>query len=288
MFPKLLVSLHLGPDDSALLAHVGALAEPLGVEHIELFHVAPPGLADARGEELERIAQELIVDVPVVRHVEEGSFGPLVLRELVNSDTDLLAVGRGKGQAALAATPGVILRNAPCSVLVVPRSASVDLSRIVVPMDFSDRSLLGLDVATPIARSVEGSLLALHVFELPLGWHTTGMEPEDFEADLRLVAAQRWAQARSTLDLHGIRVEFRDEMDPRVHLGAAGLRKWLVQVVDDEEPGLVVIGSRGLGGAATLLLGSVSSHLVDRCTRPVLVVKHKGETLSVLQALDLA
>jgi nucleotide-binding universal stress UspA family protein len=36
---------------------------------------------------------------------------------------------------------------------------------------------------------------------------------------------------------------------------------------------LVAVGSRGLGGLASLLLGSVSERIVDRCHVPVLVVR---------------
>ncbi|AKG03507.1 universal stress protein UspA [Salimicrobium jeotgali] len=36
---------------------------------------------------------------------------------------------------------------------------------------------------------------------------------------------------------------------------------------------LVIVGSRGLGGVKKLLLGSVSNNVVQKCTKPVLVVK---------------
>jgi nucleotide-binding universal stress UspA family protein len=46
----------------------------------------------------------------------------------------------------------------------------------------------------------------------------------------------------------------------------------LRQVAEETGSGLVVIGTRGLGGAARLILGSVSSRMVGFATVPVVVV----------------
>ncbi len=39
---------------------------------------------------------------------------------------------------------------------------------------------------------------------------------------------------------------------------------------------LVIVGNRGLGGMAGIVLGSVSERVVHRCSRSVLVVKGEG------------
>ena len=47
----------------------------------------------------------------------------------------------------------------------------------------------------------------------------------------------------------------------------------------------VVIGARGRTGAAGVLLGTVTEHLILKSPSPVLAVKKKGECIGVLRAL---
>ena len=47
----------------------------------------------------------------------------------------------------------------------------------------------------------------------------------------------------------------------------------ICDVADKEDIDLVVIGSRGMGQLTGLLLGSVSSRVAARCSKPVLIVR---------------
>jgi len=50
----------------------------------------------------------------------------------------------------------------------------------------------------------------------------------------------------------------------------------IVKASEDADVDLIVIGSRGLGRLAGWFLGSVTNHVVNHCTKPILVVKQKG------------
>lgn len=46
----------------------------------------------------------------------------------------------------------------------------------------------------------------------------------------------------------------------------------IVEIAKDEDIDLIVMGSRGMGGI-TRFLGSTSRHVVETCTKPILIVK---------------
>jgi len=47
----------------------------------------------------------------------------------------------------------------------------------------------------------------------------------------------------------------------------------IVEVAEDDDVDLIVMGSRGVGGITGWILGSTSRRVVDSCTKPILIVK---------------
>jgi nucleotide-binding universal stress UspA family protein len=47
----------------------------------------------------------------------------------------------------------------------------------------------------------------------------------------------------------------------------------IIEVAEDKEIDLIIIGSRGLGGITGWILGSTSRRVVESCTKPILIVK---------------
>jgi nucleotide-binding universal stress UspA family protein len=47
----------------------------------------------------------------------------------------------------------------------------------------------------------------------------------------------------------------------------------IVNVAEERDVDLIIIGSRGVGGITGWLLGSTSRKVVEQCTRPILVIK---------------
>jgi nucleotide-binding universal stress UspA family protein len=72
-------------------------------------------------------------------------------------------------------------------------------------------------------------------------------------------------------------------VEATVELGRAP--EVILQVANEEMVDLIVVGSRGLGPIASVVLGSVSAHLVDHATCPVLVVR-SSEATRMLLATD--
>ena len=47
----------------------------------------------------------------------------------------------------------------------------------------------------------------------------------------------------------------------------------ILRAAEESKPDLIVMGSRGAGGFANMLLGGVAEHVIRYSTTPVLVVK---------------
>lgn len=122
--------------------------------------------------------------------------------------------------------------------------------KILVGIDGSEHSMWVLVEASNIAKKFSGSLKAITVYK-------QGME-EDAEKIRH--------KALKFLETEGI------EYALSAILGSNPSRA-LVDTAKEENSDLIVVGSRGLGGAAAFLLGSVSREVVSKAACDVLVVK---------------
>lgn len=135
-------------------------------------------------------------------------------------------------------------------------------SGIVVGVDGSPSSKAALEWAAEEAKLRSLPLEIILTWEYPanFGWMPTWPENLDFEGD-----------SRKFLD------EFIDSVlghEARFGITASVLegRAADVLVKRSEHASLIVVGSRGHGGFAGLLIGSVSAHLAAHSRCPVLIV----------------
>jgi len=197
-------------------------------------------------------------------HVLSGSLLDRLLEFAVEEQSDLLLVGHHRGRSGRRSLARRLAMQAPCSLLMVPRGSPPSIRRILCAVDFSEHSALALSTATLIAqRAGLAECLALHVnFET----QTIGREP---------AALERFT---APLELHGVHVRPFFEQGPSVAQSA-------VRVAQFEQVDLIVAGTRGESRAASVLLGSVSEQLLEDTPIPLLIVKQRGERISLLEAL---
>ncbi len=139
-----------------------------------------------------------------------------------------------------------------------------DIKTILVGYDGSEGSDKALALATALARQDKARVVVVTTFDLPYfdlapDWAAVGAR-----AGSVIVEAQETAQdAASRLEAAGIEAE-TDVVD-----GPAG--QALINAADARQVDLIVVGRRGRGMAASLLLGSTTEYVVRRATVPVLV-----------------
>lgn len=140
------------------------------------------------------------------------------------------------------------------------------MKRILVPVDGSSSSLKALRHAIERVRGGQGEVHVVHV--------EPAMEYEELRlyvlreeiAKLRHEAHQRvLAAATEELKQAGIKHV--------AHLREGDVADTIVRLVEAQHLDEVVMGTRGMGAAATLLLGSVAQRVVHLVQVPVTLVK---------------
>ena len=141
-----------------------------------------------------------------------------------------------------------------------------DRPRIVVGVDGSAASNDALKWAAEYAALVGGELLALSVWEWPVSLGIALALPEGYSprADSNSVLANA---IKDTLG--------ESPAVPIVSEVAEGSAAALL-VEASEKATLLVVGSRGHGGFAGLMLGSTSEHCARHAVCPVVVVRHQS------------
>lgn len=146
--------------------------------------------------------------------------------------------------------------------LAVPHDGPM---RIVIGMDGSDNAREALRWAVDEAELHGATVQALLVWSFLDQQHTDPAAPFDptYDADAARSTLETWV-SEALGGQHQVELVVACDLTPRGLLGAS------------DAADLLVLGARGRGGFASLLLGSVSQRVVESATRPVAVVRESG------------
>ena len=136
---------------------------------------------------------------------------------------------------------------------------------ILVALDDSAASVEALDQAIDLARA-EGARLTLISVAAPPRWRPAGPFVPPYPTD-----AQLEDEARAILDRAEDRVPSDVPVASVLRTGLAA--KEILKRADCAGHDLIVMGSRGLGPAASLVLGSVSRAVAAHSPIPVLIAR---------------
>jgi nucleotide-binding universal stress UspA family protein len=209
----------------------------------------------------------------VETRVAEGDAREEIVRMADEWRSGLLVVGaRGLTplkRAVLGSVSTALLRYAPCPVLVV-KGRREGLRTAVVAVDGSPPSHRAVSFVRSLPNNVHFEVELLTVVEPPV----FSAEPElpGAAPPLERATAERQAEAERMLR------QFTTDLKPNVRtvrrgvvVGRAG--EEIVRAASAPGVDLVVVGARGRGAFARLVLGSVSEYVVHHTDCPVLVVR---------------
>lgn len=203
---------------------------------------------------------------------------PAILAAARRARADAIVVGWGGRGAVprllLGDVARDVVREAPCAVLVAKRRVR-DARRIVVGIDGSANARRAAAFVAGLGRPRGGRVTLVRVVE-PLGLPSLGLMPGAVRAtlarELEALGAERQARARE--DLARARAVLRRAGFTVRSLAPQGAPlAELVAAVRAARASLLVLGARGTGGVARLLLGSTAEGALARCPVPVLIVR---------------
>ena len=284
IFPTKILLATDGSKEAQLAAKTAAdLAQKTGSQ-LHMMHVfgiapvGPPGYSEAidlQGEALEEEAEEQVserrarevleVEVGKVRsaggtvveaHLIEGRIAPEIVGLAEQIGAGLIVMGsRGYGgirRALMGSVSDAVVRHAHCPVMVV-RAQAVDFpTKILVATDRSREARLAATTAADLARSTNSELHIVHV----------GSEQSRVEA-----------QEELDIEVDMIRESGAQEIQAHLEFGIPDTA--IIDLAEELGAGLIVMGSRGLGGVRRALLGSISDSVVRHAHCPVMVVRQE-------------
>lgn len=295
---RILVGLDLSEMDKKLLTYTSLLVKLFDIEMVYFLHVAKsldipakvsdkyPDLLAPIDETLENTIKENIkqyftgsckYDV----EVREGNAEDTMLRWADIKEIDLAVMGRKLEMKGSGILPGKLARTIHCSIMMVPEGAKEKISKVLVPVDFSKTSSLAFQEALTIKEITGAQIMVQNSYEVPSGYHLSGKSYEEFAEIMKSNAYEDAVEFIGREKVKPSEVEITltlDEDDDPA--------KKAYDVASEKEADLIVIGSKGRTGIASILLGSVADKMTRYDTNiPLLIVKDKKENLNFLQAL---
>jgi len=207
-----------------------------------------------------------------VLHVLPGLPARVLLDRARATQADLLVLGslRRRPVVDFGSTARAILAKASCPVLVQPGPRTT-IRSILVPVDLSTESFLALATACTWARVLRARVHALHGFDTSVakGGRALGGIAVAGAVDVLVERARReFEAAMAAFDWGGV-----DHATTFFEGEPVG------RILDEAKSAdMIAMGTHGRTGFAALLLGSVAYAVLQRATKPVLVVRDAERT----------
>jgi nucleotide-binding universal stress UspA family protein len=205
-----------------------------------------------------------------------------LLRFARDEDIDMVVLGEKCNYEGSGILSYRFSRKSPCSVLFVPRDVSYQIKKVLIPTDFSEYSAMAFDEANYFVKEfTDIHLIAQHVYHVPVGYYKTGKSYEEFSEIMKKNSMKMFDDFIEKYELQSLNLEavysLSDDHNPSLKINEVAMQK---------DVGLIIIGAKGHTRASVILLGSTTEKLLKlNCKTPLMILKQKGETISILDVL---
>jgi nucleotide-binding universal stress UspA family protein len=304
MLRQILVPIDFSPESLKTLRYAKLLSKRFGAE-LHLVHVVTPPVAslprhaswltfskevaaNARKRLAELAAESSLPARPKPYSVRMGKIADEINEVARVRNVGLIAIATrgytGLKHAFLGSTTEQVVRNAPCPVLVVreKKAASakerarrgrtpLQFRKILVPVDFSENSRLGLEYGMRFAREFRASLVVFHsvfVTSYVLGDEYTAREVPNLIAIQQDYAKEEMEKLREEVSGNGCEIETEIAFGSPV--------EQISDYVTKQDVDLIVTSTHGRSGLSRVFIGSTAERIVRHAPCPVLVVPNRA------------
>ena len=300
---RILVPIDFSPESLKTLRYAKRLGERFKAK-LHLVHVVTPPLAlfpqprealpsnftqemaANAVKRLQKIAAEFSLTSPPKRYTVRIGAPVSEINEVARiTRAELIVIATrgytGLKRAFLGSTTESVVRNAPCPVLVVrdkdestsqrARRAPLQFRKILVPLDFSDASRLGLEYALGFAQEFRATVILFHsifVSAYLMGNRHTAHQVPTLIANQQEYARAEMEKLRETISRKGGAVETNIAVGSPVEQIGNYVRKASVD--------LIITSTHGRSGWRRVFIGSTAERIVRYATCPVLVVPNRA------------
>lgn len=210
---------------------------------------------------------------PIRAHMKRGIVAAqIILDAITEYDCDLVIMGthgrRGLKRLLTGSVAQEVVHHSPVPVLTIRADADDPRlpKKILVAVDFSERSLSAVGWAAAVAPALDAEITLLHVVEPPIypGFYSLNLLPEKDREQI-------------VNDCHNTLFNIASENLGDVPFATAVIYDHVAQGIcsfaEKKNHDLVVLATKGLSGLAHIALGSVAERVVRLASTPVLTVR---------------
>lgn len=199
-----------------------------------------------------------------------------IIWEAEENDYNLVVMGLHRGKFEDFSIGGVthkVAVYAKLPVLVVKKD--VKLERMLVCTDGSEQAEEAIHCAAHIAKDIGAKVVLLSVFQPVEAFEDSSVPElsEDMKEKLRKKVSEFPIPEKKYLD-DGKRLFKQIGIEAETKFVEGGATQEILREADEGKYDLVVTGSRGLSGLKRLIMGQVSSNVLEKAETNVLIVRN--------------
>ncbi|MEP1095567.1 MAG: universal stress protein [Cyclobacteriaceae bacterium] len=240
-----------------------------------------PTANDQYVEKMEEIISENFENTEVAwqANVVGGKTLNTLIKWVKDENIDFFIAGRKRYSEGTGLLPHKLLRNLACPALFIPDMKMPGTKKILVAVDFSKHSMVALQTALKLAESGDITVDCLHIYNVPIGYYSTGKTYDEFAEIMHTNAEKEFQRFTKSLG--------KELVLKCVLLEKASAAELIYDECKDGNYDLVMMGSKGQSKGSVILLGSTAEKLI-RMNRKCMswIVKMKDEHIGFFKALS--
>jgi len=279
---KILVCLDRSQYDEKVLEFASMIAGNNAVKKVYFMTAWKENLDNTIKKELHaKIDKHFTAQTEKEVQVFQGSEASHLLKWRQIKEVDLLVIGIKPKSISSGGSAMTLINGAPCSVCLVPFTASLDIKKALVPIDFSKSARLSMEMAMTFKSSRDLEILLQHVYYVSTGYTASGKSYEEFAQILEKNSEKDYRNFMRELDLDPDQFKIIYTLDEDSKPADN-----IYDAAKENHADLIILGSRGRTKLASMISSSTAVSLVryDQDI-PYLVVKNKKKGLGFIGAL---